>query len=552
MKLFFFSFFLTNPDSSLISPQVDTVIPNLTLYMTMMALGLVGNMITISTIEPYFAIAMVALMFGFYLLQRYYAPSAIQLQRLESNTRSPYVQHFSETIKGISIIRAFSRTATFQMKQFSMFNRNTEALFGVRMVYRWGALRVGMLQTLLLLAAGLLVASSRGSMDVGLAGVVMTFVMSGGATIGFLVMILIELSSAFNSVERLRHYIYAIPTEPDLDYGTDGYVPPAEWPRSGEVEYKNVVMRYRPELPVVVNNLSFKLPAGAKIGVVGRTGSGKVCSTFFFFDFLIFFFLKFQYHAFLLSPQSSLMMLLQRMYPIQSGQILVDGIDVSKIGLHRLRNAIGIVPQDAVLLSGSVRSNLDPFNQYSDDEIFHALEAVDLKETIAALDGGLKSPVTEHGSNFSVGQRQLLSMARVLLKQPKLLLLDEATSSIDSATDSLIQNTIDTQFKDTTKLIIAHRLNTVISADYIMVLDKGTLVEFGPPKLLIEHYSHPDARAQQASNDADVEAEEETGAEKTGERVTVQHKGASGTPWMSCGIFADMYRVYLQNSQQQQ
>ena len=353
------------------------------------------------------------------------------------------------------------------------------------MIYRWGAIRVGGLQTLLLVVAGFIVAGSRGSMGIGLAGVVMSTAMGIGNVVGFLVLLAIELQSNFNSVERLRHYTYTVPLEADTDFGVDGFEPDPEWPQRGSIEYKNVFMRYRPDLPRVLHGLSFHIPAGAKVGVVGRTGSGK----------------------------SSLMMLLQRLYEIESGEILIDGVNIGKLGLHRLRSAIGIVPQDPVLFSGTIRANLDPFNMYDDARVLTALERVNLKELVLSLPDGLEHKVTEFGANFSVGQRQLFCMARVLLKEPKILLLDEATSSVDSATDALIQRTIDESFKNTTKLIIAHRLNTVMTADFIMMLDKGTLLEFGSPDELVQ----------------------------AGDEPKVVEKPGQVTPTMTNGTFAAMY-----------
>jgi len=230
--------------------------------------------------------------------------------------------------------------------------------------------------------------------------------------------------------------------------------------------------------------------AGMKIGVVGRTGSGK----------------------------SSLMMLLMRLYEIESGQILIDGEEISKLALHRLRGSIGIVPQESIMFSGTLRENVDPFGHFTDDEIYDALDQVALKDFALGLAGQLDSKVKEFGTNFSVGQRQLICMARVLLKRPRILLLDEATSSVDSETDSLLQRALQKRFNDCTVLTIAHRLNTVMTSDKIMVLDQGTLAEFDSPQNLL--------------------------------KGTGLWEGDVEDPNAKIGMFAAMYKAYLANNQE--
>ncbi len=489
-------FFDTTPAGRIINrfskdlDAVDTFIPNLLLNNITLGMSLIASMVTVATIYPYFTIALVVIAVSFYLLQEYYSPSAIQIQRIESNTRSPLLQHFNETLKGIMTVRAFNRVPQFQVRNFNLLNDNTTALYSVRMTYRWGALRVGFLQTLLVLAAVLLVVLTRGTLDVGLSGVVLSYMLSISGTVAFLVMLSIELQGKMNSVERLRHYLNSVPMEASLDEGVDNYEPPKGWPSQGVIEYKDVRMRYRPELPVVLKKLSFEIPGANKVGVVGRTGSGK----------------------------SSLMMLLMRLYEIEKGQILIDGVDIKQMSLHALRSKIGIVPQDPVLFSGTIRANLDPFSQYSDADIYEALDGVNLKNYVQTLPDQLKHKVQEFGANFSQGQRQLICLARVLLKKPAILLLDEATSSVDSETDAQLQRALQTQFTNSTVLTIAHRLNTVMGSDKVMVLDKGDMAEYDSPAELIKE--GPLTEPPQASR----------------RRVTRK------------GIFAAMYAAYLKNS----
>jgi len=470
---------------------IDTLIPQTLLHVLSLALSLLATMITCACLYPWFTIALVVIVVAFYFFQGYYSPAAIQVQRIESNTRSPLFQHFSESIKGIATIRAFNRVPQFQIENFAKIDANSAALYWVRMIYRWGGLRVGMLQTLLIFSAVLIVVTTKGDLDVGMSGVVLTYMLSISGLVGFIVMMWIELSGRMNSVERLLHYTENVPLEASLDNGVNDFRPPEAWPSKGVVEYRNVQMRYRPDLPPILHDINFLVEAGKKVGVVGRTGSGK----------------------------SSLMMLLLRLYELEKGQIFIDGIDISQLALHDLRKHIGIVPQDPVMFSGTLRSNLDPFNQYSDEEIMDSLAAVNLDGYVKRLPQQLQSPVLEFGSNFSQGQRQLICLCRVLLKKPKILLLDEATSSVDSETDALLQRAIQERFTETTQLTIAHRLNTVMNSDRILVLDKGHLMEYDSPSELIKDPS-PESKSQP----------------RTLTRVP------------GIGIFADMYKAYLQQN----
>jgi len=268
------------------------------------------------------------------------------------------------------------------------------------------------------------------------------------------VMTLTELDNYMNAVERVHQYSETLEQEASWD---DNKVPiPADWPSKGKIELKDVKFRYRKDLDPVLHGLSAEINGLEKIGVAGRTGSGK----------------------------SSLMLCLFRMYEIDSGVIKVDGIDISKIGLHTLRRKLAIIPQDPIVFSGTIRENLDPFAQHDDAEVWAALEQVQLGGLTKSM-GGLLANVKEYGENLSAGQRQLLCIARAVLRKPKVLVMDEATSSVDSSTDTMIQNMVRTAFKDSTTVTIAHRLNTIMDCDRVMVLKDGNLVEFGPPQALV-------------------------------------------------------------------
>lgn len=256
--------------------------------------------------------------------------------------------------------------------------------------------------------------------------------------------------------QRLEEYRNELPQE--APQHTD-IIPPPDWPHAGKIEFQQVDLKYRADLPSVLHNATFTIYPKEKIGIVGRTGAGK----------------------------SSLTMALFRLTEIHSGKILIDDIDTRTIGLDDLRSKLAIIPQDPVLFIGSVRTNLDPFEQHSDMQLWDALKRVYLDTLVRSLPGGLEGSITEGGDNFSVGQRQLICIARALLRNSQILVLDEATASIDNETDNLIQQTIRSSFVDCTVLTIAHRLHTIIDSDRIMVLDHGTVVEFDKPDTLLHN-----------------------------------------------------------------
>jgi ABC-type multidrug transport system fused ATPase/permease subunit len=436
--------------------SVDNVLPSMLQNVVVIFLVIIGNLLTVASVTPIFLGALAVAVTIFFSIQGYFTKSTIQLQRIESNTRSPIFQHFTETLKGGITIRAFRQVDRFKLVLEAAINRNNHAQWLLRSVFRWSIVRIGLVQAILVGSAGALVSAQKGVIDVGLAGVALSYVLSTGAFLNFLIMLMAELQSRFNSVERLQYYSTNVPQESAWQHAEDATNVPNNWPHEGKIEFSNMEMSYRPGLPPVLKNVSAVIQPQAKIGLVGRTGSGK----------------------------SSLMLTLMRMYELQHGKILIDGIDISKIGLHTLRSKLGVVPQDPVIFSGSIRGNLDPFHNYTDEDIMNVLDEVSLKQFVLSLEHGLQFQLTEYGGNLSAGQKQLLCMARVLLKKPKILLLDEATSSVDSESDSLIQKALRSRFKQSTCLTIAHRLNTIMDSDAIMVMDDGKLAEYDTPAIL--------------------------------------------------------------------
>ena len=286
------------------------------------------------------------------------------------------------------------------------------------------------------------------------AGLIISYSLTLTEVLNWLVRQAADLENNIVAVERIKEYS-EITNEPDW---TTVAPPPSNWPAYGSIQFKQYSMRYREGLGLVLKSVNANIKGGEKIGIVGRTGSGK----------------------------SSLTVALFRLVEPASGSIIIDGIDISKIGLHELRTKLTIIPQDPVLFSGTLRINLDPFQHHSDEDIWNALKLAHLHEFVNSLEAGLQNEIAEGGENLSIGQRQLICLARALLRKTKVLILDEATAAIDLETDDLIQATIRSEFKDCTILTIAHRLNTIMDYDRIMVLDKGAIAEFASPNTLVE------------------------------------------------------------------
>ena len=278
-------------------------------------------------------------------------------------------------------------------------------------------------------------------------------------TLTWMVRQLCDLETNCVALERVLEYINKNPQEASWD--DEGESPPNAWPSQGRIEFQDYQTRYRKGLDLVLNGVNMNVNSEEKLGICGRTGAGK----------------------------SSLTLALFRIIEPVSGTIKIDDLDIASLGLHTLRSRISIIPQDPVLFTGSLRFNLDPKEEKSDGELWNALEHAHLKDYISSLEGGLDHEVLEGGSNFSVGQRQLVCLARALLRKTKILILDEATAAIDMETDDLIQKTIRREFKDCTVLTIAHRLHTILDSDVIAVLNKGKMEEFDKPSVLLEKNS---------------------------------------------------------------
>ncbi|CAM9196721.1 unnamed protein product, partial [Ectocarpus fasciculatus] len=441
--------------------QIDSQLPDFFLNMLQNSFHVMAIVILCIASTPYFVVVMVPLSFLYYYIQDQFRKSSRELKRLEGVSRSPLYTLFGELLVGLSTVRAFDRQDSFMAKFHGISDRNNKFFFCFWSCSRWLALRLDLVGVVVVLSVALIAVLMKrfdAPIDSNLLGVALVFSLQLAGLLQWTVRTVIETENNMTSVERLLAF-NAIELE---DQSVDPVeLPPSEsWPSKGEVIMEDVVLRYRPGLPKVLNGISMTIPGGAKVGVCGRTGAGK----------------------------SSLMLALFRIVEPEGGsKIMIDGVDTLSVSLNTLRSRLTIIPQDPVMFSGTLRYNLDPFLRYTDQEVWEALERVQLKDDVLEkFPLKLEHEISERGENISVGQRQLLCIARALLRKSKLIILDEATASVDSFTDQKIQEAIRTAFKDCTVLTIAHRLETVADYDMIMVMDAGKVAEFAMPYELLQ------------------------------------------------------------------
>ncbi|XP_053403768.1 ATP-binding cassette sub-family C member 5-like [Mercenaria mercenaria] len=435
--------------------EIDVRLPSLSemfLQNTLMILFALGM---IAYVSPWFLIALVPMVLCFLALNIIFTSGVRELMRMNAITKSPLISHVTATVQGISTVHAYGKSDQFIEKFNKLLDKNSLYFYLFVCSNRWLSFRLDLMSSLVVGITGLCIVLTYDSLNPALAGLAYTFAIQMTGLFQFTIQLAIESESKFVAVQRLQHYSEDVETEAPAIIKDKR--PPADWPKSGEIKFEKYKMKYRDNLPLALKEVGFTVRPKEKIGIVGRSGSGK----------------------------SSLGVALFRLVEPASGTIYIDSVDITKIGLEDLRSRLAIIPQDPVLFVGTVRYNLDPFSRHKDSELWEALEKCHVKETISSLELKLDHMVVENGENFSVGERQLLCMARALLRNSKILMLDEATAAIDTETDSLVQKTIKEAFADCTMLIIAHRLNTVLGCDRILVMEEGKVVEYGRPKDLM-------------------------------------------------------------------
>ncbi|XP_051008844.1 ATP-binding cassette sub-family C member 10 [Acomys russatus] len=435
---------------------VDDSLPFLLNILLANSVGLLGLLAVLGSGLPWLLLLLPPLSLVYYGVQRHYRASFRELRRLGSLTLSPLYTHLADTLAGLPVLRAAGATYRFEEENQRLLERNQRCQFASYATMQWLDIRLQLMGAAVVSAiAGIaLVQHQQGLANPGLVGLVLSYALSLTGLLSGLVSSFTQTEAMMVSVERLEEYSCDIPQEPQgqpLQSPHQG----TSWLTQGSVEFQDVVLVYRSGLPNALDRVTFRVEPGEKLGIVGRTGSGK----------------------------SSLFLVLFRLLEPSAGRVLLDGVDTSELELAELRSQLAVIPQEPFLFSGTVRENLDPQGLHEDGALWQALEQCHLSEVTVAM-GGLDGELGERGRNLSLGQRQLLCLARALLTDAKVLCIDEATASVDQKTDQLLQQTICKRFANKTVLTIAHRLNTILSSDRVLVLQAGRVVELDSPSAL--------------------------------------------------------------------
>ncbi|XP_069084641.1 ATP-binding cassette sub-family C member 9 isoform X1 [Pleurodeles waltl] len=436
-------------DTNIIDQHIPPTLESLT-RSTLLCLSAIG---VISYATPVFLAALLPLGVAFYFIQKYFRVASKDLQELDDNTQLPLLCHFSETAEGLTTIRAFRHEARFKQRMLELTDTNNIAYLFLSAANRWLEVRTDYLGACIVLTAA--VASIRNDLSSGLVGLGLTYALTVTNYLNWVVRNLADLEVQMGAVKKVNSFLN-IDSE-DYEGTIDLSQVPEDWPQNGEIKIHDLCVRYESNLKPVLKHVKAYIKPGQKVGICGRTGSGK----------------------------SSLSLAFFRMVDMFEGKIVIDGIDIAKLPLHTLRSRLSIILQDPILFSGSIRFNLDPECTCTDDRLWEALEIAQLKNMVKALPGGLDAIVTEGGENFSVGQRQLFCLARAFVRKSSILIMDEATASIDMATENILQKVVMTAFSDRTVVTIAHRVHTILTADVVIVMRRGIILEYDTPENLL-------------------------------------------------------------------
>ncbi|XP_012055355.1 PREDICTED: ATP-binding cassette sub-family C member Sur [Atta cephalotes] len=440
-------------DISVIDKKMATAIKRLTSFVLLCGSVMIINII----ISPWFLITVIPISCAYYALQKFYKRSARQLQCLDGSTRGPVVAHFSETLSGLPTLRAFKQENRFIEEMMKHLDINTNAFLILNTSSRWFGIALDYLGAIIVVVA---ISTALLSAELYPSRVTPRLV---GLTINYTLLVPVlnwmikfsaEIELYMGSVARICAYKNVQPEK----LHENGLRVASDWPNRGEIVFENVFLRYDADRNPVITDLSLKIPAGQKLGICGRTGSGK----------------------------SSTVMALFQLIEISQGRILLDGIDIRQVPLRILRSRLSTIPQDAIMFSGTIRENLDPFSEHKDQEIWRSLELSQIKDVIASHPEGLNLEVREGGENFSAGQLQLLCMARAILQRSSIVILDEATSALDIGTEKSLLKAATIAFENRTVITIAHRASALLYCDRIIVFDEGKIIEDGSPTDLMQ------------------------------------------------------------------
>uniref|UniRef100_A0A4W5L8M2 ABC-type glutathione-S-conjugate transporter n=1 Tax=Hucho hucho TaxID=62062 RepID=A0A4W5L8M2_9TELE len=456
------SFFETTPSGNLLNrfakeiDAIDCMIPDGLKMMLGYLFKLMEVCIIVMLATPFAAVVILPLAILYAFVQSFYVATSCQLRRLESVSRSPIYTHFNETVQGASVIRAFGEQHRFIVQANKRVDFNQTSYFPRFVATRWLAVNLEFVGNGVVLAAAILSVMGKDTLSPGIVGLAVSHSLQVTGILSWIVRSWTDVENNIVSVERVKEYA---DTAKEAAWNVEGSSLPLAWPQTGTIEFQDYGLQYRKGLDWALKGITLKIQEREKVGIVGRTGAGK----------------------------SSLALGIFRILEAAKGEIYIDGVNIAEIGLHDLRSRITIIPQDPVLFSGSLRMNLDPFDTYTDEEIWSSLELAHLKNFVSNLPDKLNYECSEGGENLSLGQRQLVCLARALLRKTKILVLDEATAAVDLETDTLIQSTIRQQFEDCTVLTIAHRLNTIMDYTRVIVMDKGHISEMDSPTNLISN-----------------------------------------------------------------
>ncbi|XP_030157445.1 multidrug resistance-associated protein 6 [Lynx canadensis] len=453
-------FFERTPIGNLLnrfSKETDTVdvdIPDKLRSLLIYAFGLLEVSLVVTVTTPLAIVAFLPLLVLYAGFQSLYVASLCQLRRLESARHSFVCSHVADTFQGITVVRAFQAQCPFVAQNDMHVDESQRVSFPRLVADRWLATNLELLGNVLVLAAAMCAVLSKAHLSAGLVGFSVSAALQVTQTLQWAVRSWTDLESSIVSVERMKDYVQ---TPKEAPWRLPTCADRSPWPHGGQIEFRDFGLRYRPELPLAVRGVSFKIEAGEKVGIVGRTGAGK----------------------------SSLAGGLLRLLEAAEGGIWIDGVPITHVGLHTLRSRITIIPQDPTLFPGSLRMNLDMLQEHPDQAVWEALDTVQLRALVASLPGQLQYECADQGCNLSVGQKQLLCLARALLRKTQILILDEATAAVDPGTELQMQAALRSSFAQCTVLVIAHRLRSVMDCARVLVMDKGQVAESGSPVQLL-------------------------------------------------------------------